>query len=120
MNKKYAVTLPPDERKLREGLVQRGRVAIRQVKRAGIFLQTDVGPEGPKWSDEQIQDADDVGLMTIYRTRQTWVEQGLDAVLIPQAPVRRRPRTLDGEPEARWIALACSPPPPGRSPLASR
>ena len=114
MNKKYSVTLPLDDRNLLEGLVNRGRVAARKVKRAWILLQADTGPDGPKWSDEQIQDAYDVGLLTIYRTRQTWVEQGLEAVLVPQAPARRRPRKLDGEQEARLIALACSQPPAGR------
>jgi len=114
MNKKYIVTLTADERQSLESLVNRGRVAARKVKRAGILLKADAGPGGPSWSDEQIQQAFDVGLMTIYRTRQTWVEEGLPAVLTARAPTRRRPRRLDGDQEAHLIALACSRPPPGR------
>jgi hypothetical protein len=114
MNKKYLVTLTADERHSMQALVNRGRVAARKVKRAWILLKADAGPEGPGWSDEQIQQAFDVGLMTIYRTRQTLVEEGLPAVLTARAPARRRPRRLDGDQEAHLIALACSPPPPGR------
>jgi transposase len=114
MNKKYIVTLAADERQSLESLVKRGRVAARKVKRAWILLKADAGPEGPSWSDEQIQEAFDVGLMTIYRTRQTWVEEGLPAVLAARTPAGRRPRKLDGEQEAHLIALACSQPPPGR------
>ena len=114
MNKKYIVKLPPEERQALEALVNRGRVAARKMKRAWILLQADSGPEGSSWSDEQIQQAYDLGLMTIYRTRQTWVEEGLQAVLTPCPPARRRPRKLDGEQEAHLIALACSQPPAGR------
>jgi transposase len=114
MNKKYIVTLTADERQSLEALLKRGRVAARKVKRAWILLKADVGPQGPRWSDEQIQQAFDVGLMTIYRTRQTLVEEGLSAVLTPRPPARHRPRKLDGDQEAQLIALACSQPPPGR------
>lgn len=114
MNKKYLVTLTEEERQSLAALVNRGRVAVRKVKRAWILLKADAGSEGPSWSDEQIQQAFDVGLMTIYRTRQTWVEDGLQAVLTARAPTRRRHRKLDGDQEAYLIALACSQPPPGR------
>jgi transposase len=114
MNKKYIVKLTTEDRQSLESLVTRGRVAARKVKRAWILLKADAGPEGPSWSDEQIQDAYDLGMMTIYRTRQTWVEEGLQAVLSPRPAARRRSRKLDGEQEAHLIALACGQPPAGR------
>jgi transposase len=114
MNKKYRVTLGTEERQTLEALVKRGRVAVRKLKRAWILLKADTGPEGPGWSDEQIQQAFEVGLMTIYRTRQTWMEDGLQTVLTPWSPARSRHRQLDGEQEAHLIALACSQPPAGR------
>ena len=52
--------------------------------------------------------------MTIYRVRQTFVEDGLEAVLTRHPKSRHRQRKLDGEQEAHLIALACSKPPPGR------
>jgi hypothetical protein len=52
--------------------------------------------------------------MTIYRVRQTLVEDGLEAVLAPPRKSRPRQRQLDGDQEAHLIALACSKPPAGR------
>ena len=52
--------------------------------------------------------------MTIYRVRQTLVEDGLEAVLTPRRKSRPRQRQLDGDQEAHLIALACSKPPAGR------
>jgi Homeodomain-like domain len=114
MNKKYIVSLSNEERDLLKALVNHGKKAVQKVKRAWILLQADASPDGPAWSDEQIQKAYGVGLVTIYRVRQTFVEEGTEAVLNRRPKSRHRHRRLDGEEEARLIALACSKPPPGR------
>jgi transposase len=114
MNKKYVIRLDDEERKRLETLVSQGRTAARTIQRAWILLKADVGPAGPGWSDIEIQRMFAVGLVTIYRVRQTWVEEGLNAVLTRRPKSRHRHRKLDGDQEARLIALACSPPPPGR------
>jgi transposase len=114
MNKKYIVSLTKDERERLLALVNHGKKAAQKIKRAWILLQADAGTEGPAWSDEQIQQAYTVGLVTVYRVRQTFVEEGLDAVLLRRPKTGHRRRRLDGEQEARLIALACSKPPPGR------
>jgi len=114
MNKKYIVKLTPEDRATLAVLVNRGRVAALKAKRAWILLQADASPEAPGWSDEQIQEAYGVALRTIHRVRQTWVEQGLSAVLTRAPKTRHRARKLDGEQEAHLIALACSKPPAGR------
>ena len=58
----------------------------------------------------------DVGLSTVARVRQRWVEQGVDAALGRKPQGRpSRLRKLDGAAEARLLALACSPPPAGRA-----
>jgi transposase len=80
------------------------------------LLKADASPEqGPAWTDEQIRDALDVGLVTIYRVRQSFVEEGLGATLQPRPRDRRYDRLLDGDQEAHLIALACSEPPAGRA-----
>ncbi len=64
-------------------------------------------------NDQQIQEALGVGLRTVERVRQRFVEEGFDAALAP----RPRPRIagkLDGQVEAELIALAKSDPPKGR------
>jgi transposase len=116
MNKKYRVTLTAQERQDLEALVQKGKAAARKLTRARILLKADASPEqGPAWTDEQIKDALDVGLLTIQRLRQSFVEDGLDAALQPRPRNRRYERLLDGDQEAHLIALACSKPPPGRA-----
>jgi transposase len=114
MNKKYVVRLEDEERTRLETLVSRGKTAARTIQRAWILLKANVAPGGPGWSDLAIQETFDVGLVTIYRVRQTWVEEGLDAVLTRCPKSRHRHRKLDGDQEAHLIALACSQPPPGR------
>jgi transposase len=114
MNKKYVVRLEDEERKRLETLVSQGKAAARTIQRAWILLKADVGPGGPGWPDTEIQQTFAVGLVTIYRVRQTLVEEGLDAVLTRRPKSRHRHRKLDGEQEAHLIALACSKPPAGR------
>lgn len=114
MNKKYIVTLTDEERTRLETLVSQGKAAARTIQRAWILLKADVGPAGPGWSDEVIQQTFGVGLVTIYRVRQTLVEEGWAAVLTRRPKSRHRHRKLDGEQEAHLIALACSKPPAGR------
>ena len=56
-----------------------------------------------------------MSVATIERVRQRFVEEGLETALSPRPPRRLYLRKLDGEAEARLIALACSPPPEGRA-----
>ena len=114
MNKKYIVTLSDEERQRLETLVSQGKAAARKIQRAWILLKADATPAGPAWSDEKIREAFTVSLVTIYRVRQAFVEEGFEAVLTRASKSRHRRRKLDGEQEAHLIALACSKPPPGR------
>jgi DNA-binding transcriptional LysR family regulator len=52
--------------------------------------------------------------VTVARVRRRFVEQGLEAALVPKPPARVYARKLDGDGEAHLVALACSPPPAGR------
>jgi transposase len=114
MNKKYIVKLSDEERRRLETLVSQGKAAARKIQRAWILLKADAEATGPAWSDEMIREAFAVGLVTIYRVRQTFVEEGFEAVLTRAPKSRHRHRKLDGEQEAHLIALACSQPPQGR------
>ena len=114
MNKIYRVTLTEGERLELEGLIHKGTAAARTLTRARILLKADATPEqGPAWSDAQIRAALDVGLATIYRVRESFVEEGLEVALKPRPRNRHYERLLDGDQEAHLIALACSKPPPG-------
>ncbi len=114
--KKYVVELGDEERERLNGLIQKGKSPARQMLKARIPLKADASAAGEGWSDGRIAEALDTGLDTIARTRQQFVEGGIDAALTRKhSPDSARKRAFDGAAEARLIALACSPPPKGRA-----
>src|ERR687897_3589250 len=113
--KRYKVTLEPDERRELEKLISRGKGAARRLAHARILLHADQGAGRPGKIDAEIAEAVGVSVATIERVRQRFVEEGLEAALSPRPSPRLYPRKLDGEAEARLIALACGPPPEGRA-----
>ncbi len=114
MNKKYVVTLTGAERRSLRGLVSTGKGAARKLAHARILLQTDSGDGGVGWSDERICEGLGVGVSTVERVRKRFVEEGLEAALVPAKSHRVYERKRDGDGEAHLIALACSDPPTGR------
>jgi transposase len=113
--KKYVVTLTDEEQQSLHRLTAAGKASARKVTHARILLKADQGDGRPSWPDERIAEAFEVGLSTIARLRQRFVEQGVEAALSRQQQKRpSRTRKLDGRAEARLIALACSAPPEGR------
>lgn len=115
MIKKYRVTLTMEERLVLEGMMRRGRESARRLARARILLKCDEGAGGPALSDDEVADALEVGLATVARVRQQFVEHGLEGVMSPKPGSRAYARKLDGDGEARLITLACSAPPQGRN-----
>jgi len=115
MAKKYVVRLEAEERERLRRLVSGGRVAAYKRRHAAILLKADQGPAGPAWTDVRIAEAFDVSVRSIESLRQRLVEEGLEACLMRKQPARPpRERKLDGEQEARLIAVSCSAPPEGR------
>jgi transposase len=114
--KKYLVTLTPDERDHLDGLISSGKRSARTLTRARVLLKADQADGGSAWDDARIADAFGCGRRTVERVRQRFVETGLDAALThkPQDRPSRTP-VLDGAAEARLIAVACSEPPDGRA-----
>ncbi len=115
MKKKYPVILTGDEREELKRLIAAGSAPARKLTHARILLKADQSPEGPGWVDEQLADAVEVSQPTVARVRKQYFEEGLEAALNRRAPNREYHRKLDGEQEARLIALACSEPPEGRA-----
>jgi hypothetical protein len=115
MRKLYVVTLSPEERSSLEKLVSTGRTSAKRQTHGRILLKADTSVAGPGWTDEQICAALEVSRPTVERVRKRFIEGELD-ILQPR-PAKPRPsrRRLDGEQEARLLALACSPPPQGRA-----
>ena len=114
MPKRYLVELTPEERANLGRLVSTGKAAVRKIHHAQILLKADSSPGGPAWPDASIAEAFGVNVRTVERIRQRLVEHGLDDALERRQPRRAPRRKIDGEVEARLIALACGPPPQGR------
>ena len=114
MAKKYRVTLTAEERVELEGLIGKGKADARKLAHAPVLLQADEAAAGPARTDEQIAAGLDVSARTVERVRQRFVEDGLQAALLPKPTKRVYTRTLDGAQEARLIALACSAVPDGK------
>jgi transposase len=113
--KKYRVTLTDAEREELNGLLSRGKADVRKLKHAQVLLKADAAAGGPAWTDARIAEAIGVGVATVERLRQRFVEEGLAAALNPYRGGKRiYEHKLDGEQEAHLIALACSAPPDGR------
>lgn len=109
MNIRYRVDLEESERQQLREFVRGGTAGVRKIKRAQILLMADAGKK-----DAEIAEALPVGTATVYRIKQRFVEEGLDAAL-HERPRRGGKRLLDGAEESILVALACSTPPDGRS-----
>jgi transposase len=92
-------------------MISMRKASARELTHARILLKADQGPEGPGWSDKQIQQALEVSASTVQRVRKSCAQYGVQEVILPQASSRMRRRRLDGRQEARLIALVCSAPP---------
>jgi DNA-binding transcriptional ArsR family regulator len=115
MKKKYRVILSETEREELKRLIAAGTAPARKLTHARILLKADQSPEGPGWVDEAIADALETSQPTVSRVRKQYFEEGLKAALNRRAPNREYHRKLNGEQEARLIALACSEPPEGQA-----
>jgi len=114
MNKKYIVRLTDKERKGLKKLIAKGKTVAYMIRHAHILLKADA--DGPAWPDSRIAEAFSCHARTVEGIRKRLVEQGLDAVLNrKKRAMPPREKLLDGEKEARLIALSCSKPPKGRA-----
>jgi transposase len=110
---KHVVRLGARQRERLQVLIREGASAT-VLKRAQVLLKADTSPQGPGWSDERIAGSLEVGVSTVHRVRQRFVEDGLVAAIFRKSAEGRQYRRLNEEQEAHLVALANSPPPEGR------
>ena len=82
---------------------------------ARILLMSDESRSDGGMKDADITSALGVGQSTVERIRKGCVEEGVESALNRKKQLRRRQKRLDGEGEARLIAMACGEPPEGRA-----
>lgn len=107
MNIVYRVDLTADECDQLASVVA-SKAGAQKRKRAQILLAAAKGV-----GDVTIARTLPCGLSTIYRTKQRFVTEGLDASL-EERPGRGASRKLTKQEEAKLVALACTTPPEGR------
>ena len=76
MNKKYIVDLTEQERNRLRELARSGKDSARRICWAQALLKADVG-----WTDQKISEALDIGIRTVQRIRQRFVEEGIEVAL---------------------------------------
>lgn len=106
--KKYIVDLNDAEREELQQLLRSGKHPTRKVTRARILLKAAKG-----CTDEQVATALGVGRATVERTRERFVERGLDS--LNERPRPGKKPKLDIKAKARLIAEACSDAPEGQT-----
>ena len=112
MNKKYIVRLSDQERQACTEVIKKLKGTSQKVRRAQILLKADA--DGLGWTDAKIAEAFGCRVQTIENLRKRLVTGGFELALNgkkretpPNAPL------LDGESEAKLIAMRLGKPPAG-------
>lgn len=111
MRKTYVVRLTQEERQQCEEVIDKLMGTSQKVKRANILLKADA--DGPAWSDQQIADAFRCRRQTVENVRKKCVLEGFPQALEHKKQEHRKPKVLDGEQEAKIIAMRLGDPPKG-------
>lgn len=107
--KKFIVELTDEEHEICLGVVKKLKGTSQKVKRANILLKADAG-----WTDAKIAEAFDCRTQTVENIRKRFVECGFEETL--ERKKRATPpvdKLLDGEQEAKIIAMRLGEPPKG-------
>lgn len=112
MEKKYIVRLTEEERNILREVIRKLKGSSQKVRRAHILLKADV--DGPNWTDKRIAEAFSCRTQTVESLRQRLVTEGFDVALCGRKRVNPpREKLLDGEQEAKLIAMRLGEPPQG-------
>jgi hypothetical protein len=112
MNKKFIVRLSEEERVVCREIIKNLKGSSQKFRRAQILLKADA--DGPGWTDVKVADAFNCRVQTIENLRKRLVTEGFELAL--EGKKRAEPPTpckLDGEAEAKVIAMRLGKPPAG-------
>lgn len=112
MNKKYVVRLSDEERRVCQDIIKNLKGSSQRFRRAQILLKADA--DGPSWPDVKIAEAFHCRVQTIETLRKRLVTEGFELALDGKSrPEPPTPCKLDGEGEAKLIAMRLGKPPAG-------
>ncbi|MEC7416610.1 MAG: helix-turn-helix domain-containing protein [SAR324 cluster bacterium] len=93
-------------------VIKKLKGSSQKVRRAQVLLKADA--DGPGWTDARIAEAFDCRTKTVENIRQRLVRDGFESALNgKQRESPPRAKLLDGEQEAKLIALRLGSPPKG-------
>ena len=115
MNIKYRVTLTLEERDHLMRIISKGKTEGYRIRHANILLAVDEIEENREWTDKSIAKAYHTTERSIGNLRRRFVEKGLDVALGREKREVAPRIKIDGETEAKIVALTCSNPPEGYS-----
>jgi len=115
MNIKYHVTLTNEERNQLSTLIAKGNTQGYRIRHAQILLALDEIEETKEWTDKKISKAYSTTEKSVGNLRRRFVEQGFEAALGRQKRLNPPKIKIDGETEAKIVALTCSDAPEGCS-----
>lgn len=110
---KYKVSLTKNEHEELMGIISKGVHSSQQYRTAYILLNCDEGRYGEKLTGKEISRVLKISMRMIDRMKQRFVEEGFEACLERKPPKKTREKIIDGDLEARLIALSCSKAPEG-------
>ena len=113
---KYRFVLTQEERDELEAIVAKGKHNSQKVINALILLNYDGDSSKPRTLGEQdIANVLKCSAMKIHRTKQRFVEEGMNVALNGRKGERVYKRKADGDFEAHLVAVSCSAPPEGQA-----
>jgi len=115
MNIRYRVTLTEDERIRLMKIISKGKTEGYRIRHANILLAVDEIRENEDWTDKSIAKAYHTTEKSVGNIRRRFVEKGLDAALGREKREVAPRIKIDGETEAKIVALTCSKAPDGFS-----
>ena len=110
---RYTVKLTKAEVEELLAIIDKGSHTSQTFRIAYILLNCDEGEYSQKVTNEQISKVLRVGMRTIDRVKKKFMEVGFEASLERRPTTRVYEKKMDGELEAKLIALCCSEPPKG-------
>jgi hypothetical protein len=114
MLKRYIVRLTDEERETLKQVIDSPKGSSQKRRRAHVLLKADA--DCPAWTDAEIAEAFGCRTQTVENIRHRLVTEGFELTLHGQPRLMPPcPKLLDGEGEAKVIALRLGPPPPGFS-----
>lgn len=94
-------------------IINKGSHTTQTFRAAYVLLNCDEGEYSQKVTNEQISNVLRIGMRTIDRIKNKFVEDGFEASLERRKTTRIYEPKIDGEMEAKLVSLCCSSPPAG-------